>query len=371
MSKRKSILFITPYLERSGSEIVLYNLILKIYQDFNITIICFHPGTLINDFPKEIKINIIKTPSSLVHKAIDLIRRKLTNKNCIHRQVMRIERKIQSDLWFINTISMPQLLTIAELEKKKTYIYIHELVQMVEAMNQDEFNRLVYFPEKIFCCSNVAAQTIYTMGRNHCIHTIHPGIDIVKLNEIQGKRFKNIESDTFVWGMSGRLNFNKNPVFFIELANLIVSKYPSVHFIWFGNQIDSPLFDYCLQLQKKYKLENKITWAGLTAGDYFAFFKSINGLVLTSLYESFSMITLEAISQGIPVVTHNSGGVIEILGADYPIAKSHSVGEYCNLMLRLMNDFKFAKNITEIGMDRSKHFDLNEKASLFKELLNY
>lgn len=49
-----------------------------------------------------------------------------------------------------------------------------------------------------------------------------------------------------------------------------------------------------------------------------SFFNSIDALIIPSLYEPFGMIVLEAIKYGVPIISNKTGGIVEILGEDYP-----------------------------------------------------
>jgi glycosyltransferase involved in cell wall biosynthesis len=170
--------------------------------------------------------------------------------------------------------------------------------------------------------------------------------------------------------MAGRLDFNKNPLLFIEIANEIIKIKPENHFIWFGNQNDTPLYLYCIALQKAYHLENKITWAGDLGIDFLSHFRQIDGLVLTSGFESFSMITLEAIALGKPVVTHHCGGVVEILEAGYPVLADNKLSSYVEMMLNIMNDADLCQKMVLEGEKRATHFNSETQAKIISNLIN-
>jgi L-malate glycosyltransferase len=367
---KKKILFFTPYLERSGSEMVLFNYISKYAKEYDISIITFYQGVLISSLPKSVSVNVITPPSNLLAKLFDFILRKITKQTYRQRLIIRIEKKFKSDVWFINTIALPEVITLAIKENKRCYLYIHELVQMIESMNQEEFSNTIFYPEKILCCSKIAAQTPIIMGRLNNIKIAYPGIDTNKIIQKQTLRFKHIPKDCFVWGMTGRLDFNKNPIFFIELAKILIKEQPLTHFIWFGNQNNTPLYNYCMALVKNNNLENYISWCGNLGDEYINYFKQIDGLVLTSEFESFSLITLEAITLGKPVVTYNCGGVKEILGDNYPIVSSHEVILYCNLMQEVMTNNITKDSMIKEGMKRSGMFELSTQLTKLNEYIN-
>lgn len=366
----KKIIFFTPSLEKGGSEVVLFNFLLQCASLYEIKVITFHRGSLINLLPKEIEIIILKSSNSFFSKVRNIVTRKLTNQSYIHRRILKTESKFNSDFWFINTIALPDIILLAEEYKKRTFIYIHELVQMIESMNCKEFQSTIHYPERIFCCSQIASQTVKIMGRNNNLHVVYPGVDLKKLQQAEKLEFKHIPDNSFIWGMTGRFDFNKNPIFFIEIAKSIIEKGYNCHFIWFGNQNNSPLYGYCNALVDLYGIGANITFAGDLGSDYISYFKQINGLVLTSQFESFSLITLEALSLKKPVVTYNCGGVIEILGPNYPLVQHYNVNAYCELMQVVMNQHETVKEMIAIGLERSTHFDLSIQVKVLNGLIH-
>jgi glycosyltransferase involved in cell wall biosynthesis len=81
------------------------------------------------------------------------------------------------------------------------------------------------------------------------------------------------------------------------------------------------------------------------------------------------MITLESIALEIPVITYNSGGVIEILGSKYPIVDNYSVKEYCALMLETMNNNDLRQKMIETGKTRSRLFEIKSQTEQLLQLL--
>jgi glycosyltransferase involved in cell wall biosynthesis len=72
---------------------------------------------------------------------------------------------------------------------------------------------------------------------------------------------------------------------------------------------------YARDLLVREKLDGRVTYLGWCTGSRLeAFFDQIDVLAVPSTYEPFGLVSLEAMSRGIPVVCPRSGGLVEVLG---------------------------------------------------------
>jgi glycosyltransferase involved in cell wall biosynthesis len=94
--------------------------------------------------------------------------------------------------------------------------------------------------------------------------------------------------------------------------------------------------------------------------------------VLSSLYEGFPNVVLEAMACGTPVIaTHCPGGIQEIItngvnGILVPIGDEKALS---NAILRVLNDSKLRKRLAQQGRKRVEDFALKKKVKEYEEML--
>jgi L-malate glycosyltransferase len=119
-------------------------------------------------------------------------------------------------------------------------------------------------------------------------------------------------------------------------------------------------------------LEGKIIWLENKGADYYKYFTCADGFVLTSLKESFSLVTVEALLLGLPVVAQDCGGVREILAND--IGQIIEQQNSAPLMAQAMVNYMSGKLTFDAdkGKQRAQKFDIQVVAAKWNQILtNY
>lgn len=106
-----------------------------------------------------------------------------------------------------------------------------------------------------------------------------------------------------------RMTEEKRPLSVIEVARIIVKKYPEVRFLFAGS---GTMQEEVKQLITKYGLEKNVLLLG-TRSDVPVIIKAANALLLTSRIEGMPNVIIEAMFSGKPVVASNVGGVPDLI----------------------------------------------------------
>jgi len=116
-------------------------------------------------------------------------------------------------------------------------------------------------------------------------------------------------------------------------------------------------------------LEKSIIWTGHVANEYKAYFNCADGFILTSKIESFSLVTLEALLLGVPVVANDCGGVAEILQGKYGslIGGDNRAMDLAKEMEKYMD--KTLQNDPEKQRERAETFDIKNTAPSWNRIL--
>jgi glycosyltransferase involved in cell wall biosynthesis len=138
-------------------------------------------------------------------------------------------------------------------------------------------------------------------------------------------------------GTISRLVPQKDLFTLISSYSIILKKFPTAELIIIGS---GPLENQLKTYAEGLGISNGIQWIGRTA-DTEKFYHSINTFVLSSIYEGFGLVLLEAMSYGVPIVASKVSAIPEVIGFDHP------------LISELSNPESFATNI-EKSFSREK-----------------
>jgi glycosyltransferase involved in cell wall biosynthesis len=376
---KKRIVFFTPTFERTGSELALFNLIINVNKDFDITVVSKNAGELSFNMPPDIK--FISSEISFTNKISknSLFGRKLKKGLSALRPqnsfLKKIYRLYPADFWYINTITLPEVLEFAHKNKIASILHIHELEQMYNCLSGEQLNNIISYPQLIIACSQTCSNVVKMCGRENKVEVCHPAIDykniavsFSKTNEIRLRH--GIKDNTFLWLMSGTMDTNKNPSVFVDIASDILKSNLDVSFMWLKGRNDSNGYiEYCKKKSVTLGIANKIIWIPKLIDEYYDYFNACDGFVLTSVKESFSMVAAEALYLGKPVVSYDCGGINEILSEQTGIiVPGYNTEVLIEAMMMIMNK-KFIYDSSKAKATALK-FEASLQAEKWKKLLN-
>ena len=144
------------------------------------------------------------------------------------------------------------------------------------------------------------------------IEVVHPGtkVPIIDEKERESLREKYALNDSFVVGMIGRLEEAKGQYLLLEaMANL---KALNIKVLIVGQAMEA---QYLKELKTKILglgIDEKIIFTGFTK-EVNAHIQLCNLTVLATLKETFGLVVIESMANGVPVIATDSGGPLEII----------------------------------------------------------
>jgi glycosyltransferase involved in cell wall biosynthesis len=147
----------------------------------------------------------------------------------------------------------------------------------------------------------------------HKSEVIYPGTEFIDKAEIYEHKTKlrkslGLDCDDLVIGTIGRVDFQKNPEKFVEIAKNFVSINKKSKFLWIGK---GSLKDKIMNLIDEYNLKNHVIFTGFV-DDVELYFSIFDIFILTSRYEGLPITIIKALSLGIPVVSFKINGVHDL-----------------------------------------------------------
>jgi glycosyltransferase involved in cell wall biosynthesis len=319
LSKDKTnITFFTPTLQKTGSELVLFNLLNYLPDHFNATVVSKYQGDLYYVLPVKINKDYIfkfQYPTTLIYK----LYYKLFKARILKTKL----NKYKNSVWYINTIVLPDIIEFAVKNNIRVIVHVHELQQMYTVLSQEQLKQLISYPILIIANSNASKSVLEGFKATSDIKVCYPAIPTQNFNynkkaySTYRKQLK-INDCTFVWTMVGSIDENKNPKLFIDIAVELKKANCDFKLLWIGSSVSGPIgeMEYVNYAIEK-GVSDAIIWKTNLNNNYLNYFNCADGFVLTSKLESFSLVTLDALLLGLPVVANNCIGVNEILNGEY------------------------------------------------------
>ncbi|MFN3299524.1 MAG: glycosyltransferase [Sediminibacterium sp.] len=359
----KKILFCTPNLNRTGSEIALFNIMQHLdRENFEYSILTLQKGELLlNKKLKPTNIYIYSDYQKKKHKLLKRIINRIFgnfNNNLLRSFFEHTLDEYKPDLCIFNTLITSELLEFTNQKNVYKILYVHEMDWTYSFFSASQLRNMIEIPDLVICCSEISKSHFMKLGRRNNIEVVYPGIDFSEIQtstdqQILRKKL-GIPDGAFVWGMSGTLDRNKNPLLFVQLAfELLVKEHSNCFFIWIGGNKQSGDCYYAEQVAKNLGIQDRILFTGALKEAYYDYLNLLDGFVLTSQNDSFPLVLLESFYLGKPIVGLNSGGISELKKiTDGCIYIAFDVDELILLMMRVTNS-------------PSSRFKVNDKISLF------
>jgi len=153
----------------------------------------------------------------------------------------------------------------------------------------------------------------YRVGRQEQITVIQTGIDPapfrLPVDISYLKASLGIPVSAPVIGSVGRLSTQKAPSDFVRVAEAVHRSKPEAHFVWIG---DGPLEEEVRDLSTALQLDSAIHWLGQRS-DVHQLLHVFDCLLLTSHWEGFPLVVLEAMAAGVPVAATDILGTRELI----------------------------------------------------------
>ena len=232
------------------------------------------------------------------------------------------------------------------LRNKRSILHAHlpraELFcAMTKQKNQliiSKHNSERFFPKSNFLLSKLLARYTFSKSticicisfavRNYLIEigeifegdkldVVHYGYSENIINKVKTPDSSKNElgvSEFFVFGTIARLTKQKNYKVLLMSFAKICDNYNNVKLIIVG---DGPDKHSIIDSAKKLKIFEKILWVPHT-DDVYRYLSAMDVFILTSNYEGFGLVLLEAMQSNRPIVASNNSSIPEVMGTSHP-----------------------------------------------------
>lgn len=310
MSK-KSVLFITPTGGRTGSEMLLWYLLKHLSGKIKTAIYTCKNGELFAKYSTADQTFVNTVKRGFIYKIYEGIYHRIFKITPEEKKLINIQKKIKSDRWYLNTLTMPQFARLASKLKVPYDLHVHELVSIYDEIHYDEFKFQFDNADRIICCSTIVEKRVQEMGYKNTI-LLHSFIDTqtitLKIPAETIRKKLTIPKDAFIWIMSGSMNLRKGYDTVCDLFEFLPA---NTYIAWLGSVKQTGVLHY---IRKRTKLE-KLNFIEIDekSDEYYDYLNIADGFVLTAKEDPFPLVMIEAAYLEKPIVGYNSGGISEFL----------------------------------------------------------
>lgn len=215
---------------------------------------------------------------------------------------------------------------------------------LVESYMATKSTSLVFICEK-----DISIAKEYNIGKNKQYETIYNSITVPspKANVIRNEF--NLPDNCRIIGNVARVDKQKNPMLFVDIAEEHVKKCDDVFYFWVGSGELEP------EIQKEIcrrSLQEKVKFIGFRENgiDYI---NDFHILLMTSEAEGMPITVLEALSLKKPIISTDVGGIIEVIGESNIYDPKDALNNIVDLINRA--EYKCCK---DMGLMQQSYVDL-------------
>lgn len=365
---RKKILFITQHLGRTGSEMVLWYLLKNLDPaKYEISLLCKSQGEMYDALPHHINKHIMykNSPKGLLRFYRRLV--KLIGINPIQHQLNIIQQKSKADVWFVNTVALPEIFEIDKPKKVKFVTYVHEFLYAFSEIQRNTLEKMICYSDVCIGCSDIVYNALlpihdFVEKQYSFIDTDTINVNTMVVNKL--KEMHGISPTDFTWVVSGGTKYMKG--FDLVLPILDRFKDHNIKILWLGTELKNGLTYYVKRIAEE-KYPNKLICVGAEDTNYYNYMAIADGFLLLSREETFSLVMLEAAFLQIPIVAFNVG-----IAADF-VKEEMGFVAYNNTLTEIVDGMEKCHQHTPINKVKLKHeamkFSKNQQLPLFEQLL--
>lgn len=220
------------------------------------------------------------------------------------------------------------------------------------------------------------AQVVREYGINRETELLPTGIpaDFSNFNKVQNKRIKNalFKKYSFLANKKillyvGRIVKEKNLSFLYNVLEKIKKTNQNTALVFVGG---GPYLEELKELAIKRNLEKSVAFTGYAAReDLIYFYKMSSIFVFPSLTETQGLVTIEAMTAGIPVVAIGEMGTVDVMQGDNGgFMVSNNVDDFTDKVRLLLNNKKLYNSKTAEAIEWAKKWSIE---SLTPKLIDY
>lgn len=251
----------------------------------------------------------------------------------------------QPDVVFVNSAAAVTLVPRLRLRGLPVLLYVHELGTAIERMSADHRDLLSTLPHRWIAVSDAVAELLVASHRvpRDLLSVIPPLIDLDRITTMAGESsLASADAGApppFLIGGAGNPIWTKGIESWLQMARALVDQLgdEAVNFEWVGIRANDTAVEFRAMI-RKLGLQSNVRLTAETANP-FPRYRRFDVFAMTSWEESASLVVLENMALGVPVVCfRGSGGPPEVVADAGLILERFSPPAMADAIARLLAD---------------------------------
>jgi glycosyltransferase involved in cell wall biosynthesis len=198
----------------------------------------------------------------------------------------------------------------------------------------------------------------WQLARRGTFQTIYNGIDLNALdtnrvNPDQVKKSLGINPRHRVVGNVAHLRPAKGHLYLLQAARLVLDQYPEVTFVVVGREKVKGYLRRLEEVAERLEIGDRVLFTGFRP-DAIQITSAFDIFVLSSLWEGFGIVLLEAMALGKPVIGTRVGGIPEVIedGVNGYLVEPRNPEQLAEKVVQLLGDEALRSQMGQQGMQR-------------------
>ncbi len=337
----KKILFFTPYGGRTGSEMLLWNILQHLDTSrYQAMLYADRNGSLREALPPHIPYHTSPYNGGFLRRSLSRLQT-AAGFAAYEGHILALHRQFKPDYWYLNTTAMAHLAPLANRLGIPVIAHVSEMPYLLfETVKRDDLVALLWAGLVLGLSENACA-ALRVMGVANP-RLLPPSIDLRQISvapaRVAALRAElGIPPGAFVWGASGSLIYRKGIDYLPALARRMKAEGRDCYFLWMGGQTTNASEHY-LRCLLTHEGHTNVMFTGALSDTYYDHMALIDAFLMLSHEETFGMVNVEAAYLGKPILSFDSGGIRDILLPGMgQIVESWNVADFADAMLALMD----------------------------------
>jgi glycosyltransferase involved in cell wall biosynthesis len=274
----------------------------------------------------------------------------------------RFIKKFGGDLIWSNSVVNPCGAFSSAILRKRHIWHIHEVYGDVNLFfpTKKIFDIAYALSSRLVCVSNFVAKKLFPNKKinDEKISVIYnsPSPEREKIlvevfqRKMSGKISEREKGKEKIIGVIGKISQQKNQVFAVKVFYHIKQRLKDLKLVFFGDE-DKRYGAELRKVVQRLGLSDSVVFAGFKSNIQ-DIYESIDVLLVPSVFETSSLVCIEAMASGVPVITHDVGALGETVGDTGIVIKSGSEEE-------IIQDFVFYAE--KLLLDADFYFEVVRK----------
>ncbi|WP_455206360.1 glycosyltransferase family 4 protein [Kaarinaea lacus] len=293
------------------------------------------------------------------------------------RRLARIVDEQQVDIIHMHWARDLNLAVLAKRMASRSVKLVYTRQMMITRPKQDIYHRVLYRQVDLFLTITQQlcelAQQYLPMPKD-AIKTLYYGVEkppiLSKQEKLMLKQFLHIPNDSFAIGMVGRIEEGKGQYLLVEAVHELVMQGVNVHATIIGPAMDA---NYEMELKKQVKewrLTDNIHFYG-SHNNPVEIMSVFDVVVLATKQETFGLVLIEAMRNGVAVIGTRAGGVPEIIdeGVTGLMFEPENSQELTEKLSALINDESLCQKLSQAGKEKADQMFTQEQH--YQRLVDY